>query len=153
MRFVLIFLFLLTFFKMNSQNPDNGLSHVTSAYSFEETYKIIKTTLENHPKIGIIAEVDHSTNAKRVDLELPKTKVILFGNPNLGTPLMQASRTIAIDLPQKILVWEDTDGKVFLAYNDPQYLLNRHGISDKESIAEKISNALASIAHKATFRE
>lgn len=134
---------------MSGQETNNGLIQLTSKHSFESTYDIIKNTLDANPNIGILAEVDHTSNAKRVDLELPKTKLILFGNPKLGTPLMQSSRTIAIDLPQKILIWEE-DGKVFLAYNDPQYLLKRHSITDKDSIAEKISGALATISGKAT---
>ncbi len=135
---------------MSSQNSDNGLIQLASSHSFEKTYETVKTILDANPNIGILAEVDHSSNAKRVDLELPKTKLILFGNPNLGTPLMKSSRTIAIDLPQKILIWEDVDGKVYLAYNDPQYLLKRHGITDKDAVAEKISGALATISGKAT---
>ena len=134
---------------MSGQETNNGLIQLTSKHSFESTYDIIKKTLDANPNIGILAEVDHTNNAKRVDLELPKTKLILFGNPKLGTPLMQSSRTIAIDLPQKILIWEE-NGKVFLAYNDPQYLLKRHGISDKDPLAEKISGALATISGKAT---
>ena len=134
---------------MSGQETNNGLIQLTSKHSFESTYDIIKNTLDANPNIGILAEVDHTNNAKRVDLELPKTKLILFGNPKLGTPLMQSSRTIAIDLPQKILIWEE-NGKVFLAYNDPQYLLKRHGITDKSPIAEKISGALATISGKAT---
>lgn len=134
---------------MSGQETNNGLVQVTSKYSFESTYEIIKNTLDANPNIGILAEVDHTSNAKRVGLELPKTRLILFGNPKLGTPLMQSSRTIAIDLPQKILIWEE-EGKVFLAYNNLQYLLERHGVTDKDPVAEKISGALAKISGKAT---
>ncbi|WP_136468783.1 DUF302 domain-containing protein [Flagellimonas onchidii] len=135
---------------MSSQESNQGLIQLTSVQSFEKTYQLVRDVLENNPKIGILAEVDHSSNAKRVGLKLPKTKLILFGNPNLGTPLMQSSRTIAIDLPQKILVWEDTEGKVFLTYNDPNYLLKRHHITNKDDIAELVSKALSSISQKAT---
>ena len=135
---------------MSDKETNQGLVQLTSAQSFEKTYQIVRDALENNPKIGILAEIDHSSNAKRVGLELPRTKLILFGNPNLGTPLMQLSRTIAIDLPQKILVWEDIDGKVFLTYNDPEYLLKRHHIANKDDIAEMISNVLSSISKKAT---
>ncbi|MEX0313353.1 MAG: DUF302 domain-containing protein [Allomuricauda sp.] len=135
---------------MGNQESNQGLIQLVSAHSFERTYQLVRDALENNPKIGILAEVDHSGNAEKVGLKLPKTKLILFGNPNLGTPLMQSSRTIAIDLPQKILVWEDVEGKVYLAYNDPVYLLKRHHIFDEDSIAEKISNALSAISQKAT---
>lgn len=133
---------------MNGQESNHGLVQLTSKHSFETTYEMIKTALEANPKIGILAEVDHSGNAAGVDLELPKTHLILFGNPNLGTPLMQSSRTVALDLPQKILIWEDTNGKVHLVYNDPKYLITRHGIRDKDAVADKISGALASITKK-----
>ncbi len=132
---------------MSSQTSNNGLVEVTSKHSFESTYEIIKNTLEANPKIGILAEVDHQKNAAKVELELQKTKLILFGNPNLGTPLMQSSRGIAIDLPQKILIWEE-EGEVYVAYNDPTHLLTRHGIKDKGEIAVKISRALATISSK-----
>ncbi len=134
---------------MNGQETNNGLVQIISKHDFESTCEMIKKTLDANPKIGILAEVDHTGNAKRVGLELPNTKLILFGNPNLGTPLMQSSRSIAIDLPQKILIWEG-DGKVFLTYNDPKYLLKRHGITDKDPIAEKIASALATISGKAS---
>jgi uncharacterized protein (DUF302 family) len=78
-------------------------------------------------------------------MELPPTTLLIFGNPRLGTPLMQASRSVAIDLPQKMLVWED-EGEVMVSYNDPQYLAARHGIEGKEEILETISNALENLA-------
>lgn len=92
--------------------------------------------------------MDHSKNATSVDLKLNQTRIIIFGNPRLGTPLMQNSQTVSIDLPQKIIVYTDDNNKVNVAYNDPMYLKNRHSISDKDPILNKISGALNKITDK-----
>lgn len=128
---------------------DNGIIQIKSANSFETTYAKLKETLENNPLIRIVAELDHSKNAEKVELVLEKTRIILFGNPNLGTPLMQSNRTVAIDLPQKFIVFEQ-DGEVVIAYNDPMYLKERHTIKGKDELLQKISDALKSISEAAT---
>ncbi len=76
----------------------------------------------------IFATVDHSGEAAKAGLSLRPTKLLIFGSPKQGTPLMQEAPTVAIDLPLKALVWEDAAGKVWLTYNDPAYLQNRHGV-------------------------
>lgn len=96
-----------------------------------------------------MAELDHQANAQSRGLELRSTKIIIFGNPNLGTPLMQESQSIGLDLPQKILVWEDADGKVHLSYNDPEFLKIRHGINESDEEIQQISNALQNISEAA----
>ncbi len=83
-------------------------------------------TLLQEKNITIFATVDHSGEAEKVGLQMRPTKLVIFGNPKAGTPLMQAAPTLAIDLPLKALVWEDTEGKVWLSYNDPAYLQHRH---------------------------
>ena len=75
---------------------------------------------------------------------------MVFGNPNLGTPLMQSRQSVGIDLPQKVLIWEDADGTVRLAYNDPFFLAERHGIEGRADVLTTISNALAMLAQGAT---
>ena len=75
---------------------------------------------------------------------------LIFGNPKVGTPLMLCSQSVAIDLPQKALVWEDESGTVWLAYNDPQYLNQRHGLGDCAAVLEKVSGALGNFAKAAT---
>lgn len=97
----------------------------------------------------VVATVDHSANAASAGLTLPPTYLVIFGNPQAGTPLMQASRTVAIDLPQKMLVWEDT-GTVYVAYNDPVYLAERHGLDPKGEGIANISAALSGLADAAT---
>jgi uncharacterized protein (DUF302 family) len=80
--------------------------------------------------IAVLARIDHSGDAAKADLEMHPTKLLIFGNAKAGTPLMIASPTVAIDLPLKALVWEDADGKVWLSYNSPNYLKQRHSIPD-----------------------
>jgi uncharacterized protein (DUF302 family) len=78
--------------------------------------------------VKVFALIDHSGEAQKAGLQLRPTKVLIFGSPKAGTPLMVASPSIAIDLPLKMLVWEDAEGKVWLAYNSPGYLQTRHGV-------------------------
>ena len=130
--------------------PFAGLVVATSSYDAETTYRRLVDAVEAVDPLRIIAEVDHAANAERVGLELRPTKLLIFGNPNLGTPLMQARQTVGIDLPQKMLVWQGADGQVYLAYNDPYYLAKRHGIpADQEQLAT-IDGALEGLAQQAT---
>lgn len=82
--------------------------------------------LLNERGVTIFARIDHSGEAKKVGLKMPSTKLLIFGSPAGGTPLMQATPTVAIDLPLKALFWRDAEGKVWLTYNDPEYLQQRH---------------------------
>ena len=119
-----------------------GIITKVSKVSFEQTYQQLRAVIDNNPNLKIIGELDHQKNAASVDLKLNPTRIILFGNPNLGTPLMQNAQTIGLDLPQKILVYQEEDGTVKVAYNDPLYLKNRHTVTGQEAILEKISGAL-----------
>ncbi len=127
----------------------DGLVTVQSAYSVEETLANLETALEENGLITV-AVVDHSANAQNAGLELPPTRLVIFGNPNVGTPLMQSARTVAIDLPQKMLIYEDEAGDVYAAYNDPQYLAERHGLADMDEQLTTVSNALSNLANVAT---
>ena len=104
-----------------------GLVHLASAHSVEDTLQRLETMLRQHG-VTVFASIDHSGEAEKVGLKMRPTKLLIFGNPKGGTPLMQARPTVAIDLPLKALVWEDEQGKVWLTYNDPTYLQSRHGI-------------------------
>ena len=99
--------------------------------------------------ITVFARVDHKAGGKKVGKKLRDTQVLIFGNPKLGTPLMQSARSIGIDLPMKALAWEDADGKVWIAYNDPAYLALRHNIRDKHKLFRKMSGALKKLTSKA----
>jgi len=78
--------------------------------------------------VALFALVDHGGEAEKVGMKMPPTKLLIFGNPKAGTPLMLAAPSVAIDLPLKILVWEDGQGKVWVSYNSPAYLQERHGL-------------------------
>lgn len=126
-----------------------GIITVQSSNSIDETYQNLKTAIEDKDALSIIAELDHRKNAASVDMQLRPTRILMFGNPRLGTPLMQASQTTGLDLPQKMLVYEDADGEVFIAYNDPEYLADRHNIEGQDEGLKKITGALKNLAETA----
>jgi uncharacterized protein (DUF302 family) len=101
--------------------------------------------------ITVLARIDHGAAAAKAGLELRPTEVLVFGNPKAGTALMQATRTIGIDLPLKMLVWQDDNGTTWLAYNDANWLAKRHGTTKGlDQILGAMNAALAAIAAKAT---
>jgi uncharacterized protein (DUF302 family) len=110
-----------------SETRNNGLIHLSSRYSVPETLARLESIVQSKG-INILARIDHSGDAEKAGLVMPPTKLLIFGNPKSGTPLMIASPTVAIDLPLKALVWQDNKGKVWLSYNSPNYLQQRHGI-------------------------
>lgn len=112
--------------------------------SVDETVERIEADIEESP-LTLLTTIDHAANAASTDRDLPPTTLLIFGNPDVGTPLMQASRSVAIDLPQKMLVWED-DGQVNVTYNDARYLARRHGIDGQEERLEQINTVLDSLA-------
>ena len=93
----------------------------------------------------LLATVDHAANAASVDRELPPTTLFVFGNPDVGTPLMRAARSVAIDLPQKLLVWADGSA-VRVSYNDPTYLADGHGIDGQDDRLEAVGDLLRRLA-------
>jgi uncharacterized protein (DUF302 family) len=107
--------------------PNNGIVTIESRHSVDETVRKLKQILDAKG-IKLFTLIDHSGAAKDAGMQMRPTKVLIFGNPKAGTPLMIASPTIAIDLPLKLLVWEDSGGKVRISYNDPAYLQERHGL-------------------------
>jgi len=109
--------------------PDNGLERVASPHSVDETVPRFQSLLQERG-IQVFALIDHSGEAEKVGLKMRPTKVLIFGNPKGGTPLMIASPTLAIDLPLKALISEDENGKVWVSYNTPEYLQQRHGVPD-----------------------
>jgi uncharacterized protein (DUF302 family) len=98
----------------------------------------------------VFIRIDHAAGAQKVNKQLRPTELIIFGNPKVGTPLMQCSQSTAIDLPQKALIWEDGNGEVWFSYNDPAYLVERHGLTDCDPVIKKVSAALANFAKVAT---
>jgi uncharacterized protein (DUF302 family) len=110
-----------------SVNTQNGLIHLASQHSVEETMRRLEALLHERG-VTIFARIDHSGEAAKVGLAMLPTKLLIFGSPKGGTSLMQAAPSLAIDLPLKALFWQDAEGKVWLTYNDPAYLQQRHNL-------------------------
>jgi uncharacterized protein (DUF302 family) len=109
---------------------ENGLVQVASHYSVEETVRRLEGAFAEKG-MRVFAVIDHSGEAEKVGLTMRPTKVVIFGSPKGGTPLMVAAPSLAIDLPLKALVAEDAEGKVSVTYNDPEYLKERHGVPEE----------------------
>lgn len=129
----------------------NGLISKKSPYSVSETLDRLQGILE---KKGITVAVrwNHSERAREVEIPMRDTEVLIFGNPKLGSHLMTSKQTSGIDLPLKALAWEDAEGQVWLTYNDPQYLADRHGITDRPEIIRKMTGALGKMTDAAVAK-
>lgn len=130
-----------------------GIVQRTSPHSVDETFRRLKSAVEANEALSIAAELDHAENAETVDLTLPPTKLLAFGNPRLGTPLLQDAPAMALDLPQKMLVYQTEDGTVHLAYNDPFYLAERHVATGHEQRLQALSDTLERLAEQAAGEE
>src|SRR4029077_14877707 len=106
---------------------NNGIIEQPSNHSVEQTVEKLENILQSKG-VTLFALVDHSGEAEKVGMKMRPTKLLIFGSPKAGTPLMLAAPSSAIDLPLKILIWEDDKGKVWLSYNSPGYLKARHGL-------------------------
>jgi len=147
-RFFLIVLTIIL--TMSLAYADNGLIDVKSSYAVQKTADRLETALKAKG-MTIFARINHSEGAKKAGIDLPATELIIFGNPKVGSPLMQCNRTVGIDLPQKALIWKDGNGQVWLSYNDPQYLAKRHGLSECVQVIQKVEKALSNFAKAATM--
>jgi len=123
--------------------PGNGLFQVASKYGVEETVRRLESVLAERG-VRVFALIDHSGEAEKVGMKMRATKLVIFGNPKGGTPVMVAAPTVAIDLPLKALVSEDEGGKVWVSYNSPEYLQQRHGVP--EELMKNIAVAGALVA-------
>jgi uncharacterized protein (DUF302 family) len=126
---------------------ETGLITIRSRNSVKTTIDRLEVELKA-AGVGIFARIDHAAGAASVDMALRSTELLIFGNPRAGTPLMQANQTIGIDLPLKMLAWEDTDGVVWVSYNDPAWLAARHRIADAGPV-QAMAAALAKFANAA----
>lgn len=127
-------------------NEKTGIIDILSNHSVDETVEKLRSIL-NAKGVTLFALIDHSGEAAKVGMNMPPTKLLIFGSPKAGTPLMLAAPSIAIDLPLKILIWQDKQGKVRASYNSPQYLQERHGLS--QDLLQNIA-AVATLAEKAS---
>lgn len=126
-----------------------GMIALKSIHSVPATADKLEAVLKEKG-MTVMNRISHSDGAAGVDLELRPTELVIFGNPKVGTPLMQCAQSVAIDLPQTALIWEDSKGVVWLGYNDPAYLKQRHNIEGCDEVIEKVSGALAGFAKAAT---
>jgi len=124
---------------------DNGIVQKPSNHSVDQTVEKLKAILQGKG-VALFAMIDHGGEAAKVGMKMPLTKLLIFGSPKAGTPLMLASPSVAIDLPLKILIWEDTQGKVWVSYNNPAYLQERHRIPAELMPNIGVIEALASKA-------
>ncbi len=132
----------------NKTAEDRGLITISSPYDVSETGdRVLEISNEN--SLTLFARLDHSANATDAELELNPTELLILGNPQVGTPLMQCSITTAIDLPQKILVYQDKSDRTQIAYNQPKYLQQRHNMEGCNEAIEKVSGALKGITEAA----
>jgi uncharacterized protein (DUF302 family) len=128
----------------------DGLITLASAFGPKETMDRLAAAVAAHG-MSVLARIDHAAGAAEAGLDLRPTEVLIFGNPRAGTPLMQARQTMGVDLPLKALVWQDEGGRTFLSYNDPQWLVRRHGATaGTDKILSAMANGLAAVATEAT---
>ena len=144
MRTIMIaFIFVLASALSVSAEP--GLINLKSSHDVKNTADRLETVLKEKG-MNIFLRINHTEGARKMGQELRPTELVIFGNPKVGTPLMQCGQTVAIDLPQKALIWQDESGQVWLTYNDPQYLATRHGIDRCKAVLDKVQNALKNFA-------
>jgi uncharacterized protein (DUF302 family) len=129
MKYLCLAILLLAFVPSASSpaQKDQGIVTIQSRHSVDQTVVKLEAILQSKG-VKLFVVIDHSGEAAKVGLKMPPTKLLIFGNPKSGTPLMLAAPSIAIDLPLKVLVAEDSHGKVWISYNSPEYLAERHGL-------------------------
>lgn len=131
-----------------SANASEGMIDVISSSGVKETADKLESILKSKG-MTIFARVKHSESAEKVGIELRPTELIIFGNPKVGSLLMQCRQTVAIDLPQKALIWQDEEGVVRISYNKPKFLRHRHQFEGCDEVLGKIEKALAGITQAA----
>src|SRR5215510_694877 len=125
-----------------------GLTTIPSPFGAKETMERLETEIRTNG-MQVFARIDHAAGAAEVGLTLRPTELIIFGNARGGTPLMESVQTVGIDLPLKALVWQDASGKIWLSYNEPTWIAQRHGITNKDAVLGKMSDLLGAIAKRA----
>jgi uncharacterized protein (DUF302 family) len=148
MRIILLTIFSLLF-SFSPALADNGVVTIKSNHSVKATADNLERVL-NDKGMTLFTRINHSASAQKIGKELRPTELLVFGNPKIGTPLMQCSQTVAIDLPQKAIIWEDEAGQVWYSYNSPNYLKDRHAITGCDEVIKKVESALANFAKAST---
>lgn len=122
-----------------------GLTTIQSSFVPKATMDRLETEIRQKG-MNVFARVDHAAGAAEVGLTLRSTELIIFGNALGGTPLMLSAQTIGIDLPLKVLVWEDAAGKTWISYNEPDWIAERHGVADAQPVLNKMADLLSAIS-------
>ena len=141
---------LINLFTAGWAAAQGGLVSIRSSHDVVTTANRLESAL-TEKEITIFARIDHAAGARGIGQPLRPTLLIIFGKPAMGTPLIQRSRSIGIDLPLKALIWEDTSGQVWFTYTAPQELAERHGITEMNPVIEKMAEALSALAAAATL--
>ena len=149
MRYLLCTLMAMFFFASVTY-ADNGIISIKSSHDVKTTVDRLDNILREKG-MTVFIRINHAEGAQKVGKKLRPTELVIFGNPKVGTPLMQCDQSVGIDLPQKALIWQDESGQVWLSYNDPKYLASRHSIKECGEIIKKIEKALGNFARVATM--
>ncbi len=132
-----------------SPEPEKGLALVPSAHGVAETVQRLEALLAAKG-VRLFAKIDHAAGAREAGFPLRPTVLLIFGNPSVGTPLMQSNQTIGVDLPLRALIWEDETGRTWLAYPKPADLAERHGVHDRTEVLNAMTAGLDALARAAT---
>ena len=125
-----------------------GLTSIPSRSGPKETMDRLEAEIRAQ-RMTVFARIDHTAGAAEAGLKLAPTELIIFGNARGGTPLMQSVQTVGLDLPLKVLVWEDAAGKTWLSYNEPSWIARRHSIANAKQVVSKMAAALSAMARTA----
>ena len=144
----LIIVLAIFFLSTTAALAAEGMITKTSSHSVQKTMDRFEKIVKDKG-FTVVARVNHAAAAKQSGDTLRPTELLIFGNPKIGSKLMQSNQTIGIDLPLKVLIWEDDKGNVTLGYNDPAWLAKRHGITDREKAFAKMTGALGKFSDNA----
>ena len=149
---ILVLFLTLTFAAPSAWAADNnGLINKQSPYTVKKTLNRLEKILRSKG-ITIVKRWSHDGGAKKVGIPLRPTELLIFGNPKLGSHFFTSNQAAGIDLPMKALAWKDEAGQVWLTYNDPQYIADRHGIKDRDEVVKKMSAALDGMTNEAVAK-
>ena len=150
MKKVLFSLLVSLMMPFTAQAAD-GMINVRSSFNVAETADRLEAVLQQKG-MKLLNRIAHSAGANQIGIELRDTELLIFGNPKVGSPLMKCQQTVAIDLPQKALIWQDENANVWISYNNPLYLKQRHNISGCDQLLSKVAKALSAIANSAALK-
>ena len=149
MKYLFVLMSLIALFPAVSMASENGMINKKSQFSVKVTLDRLENVLRKKG-ITIVTRWSHHAGAKKVGIPLRPTELLIFGNPKMGSHFFTSKQTAGIDLPMKALAWKDKKGQVWLTYNDPAYIANRHAINDRSEIKKKMTGALNNLTNVAT---